>query len=325
MNKIVTAFHPIRINKSALFLFKLVIAAAVLVVLMHKISLSAITEALLTAAVLPIAASLSLLSLNLFLQFSKWSLLAQKIYPFSRKIIWESLLAGFTLGLITPGRLGEYGRSFFLEPNQWQRWVGLTMIDKFFSLLVLNLFGYLAVMYFFYDQLNIYIIGLILILAALICSFILVIITAPQIGTKLLKKIRFINRWPRLKELLSGVEYLDKSNLQKLLLLSVLHVTTYLTQMTLLIKAFVPLAFLKGWIASAAIMFTKTFLPIALGDLGIRESASVYYLSKFNIEPAMAFNASLLLFCINILFPSLFGLLIILKKHNGKYGKDHLR
>ncbi len=325
MNKIVTAFNPLRVNKSTLLLFKLVIAAAVLLVLLHKISFSAIKEAFLTASALPIIASLGLLSVNLFLQFSKWRLLAQKINSFPPNIIWESLLAGFTLGLITPGRLGEYGRSFFLDTDRWQRWIGLTMIDKFFSLLVINLFGYVAVLYFFSQQLNPFIIGLFFIFMIAICSFILIIVMVPEMGVKLVKKIKLINRWPRIKELLSGIESLNRSNLQRLLLLSILHVTTYLTQMALLIKAFVPLAFAKGWVASAAIMFTKSFLPIALGDLGIRESASIYFFSKFNIDPAMAFNASLLLFCINILLPSLFGLFIILKKHNGNHSKDHLR
>ncbi|MBD3374216.1 hypothetical protein GF406_04205 [candidate division KSB1 bacterium] len=325
MNKIATIFHPLRINKSTLLLFKFIIAAAVLLVLLHKISLSAITEAFGTASGLPIMASLGLLSVNLVLQFSKWSLLAQKIYSFPPKIILESLLAGFTLGLITPGRLGEYGRSFFLDTERWQRWVGLIMIDKFFSLLILSLFGYLAVLYFFYHQFSPVLIGLFFLFIAAIFSFILIIVWVPDMGVRLAKKVRIINRWPRIKELLTGIESLDRSNLQRLLLLSTLHVTTYLTQMALLIKAFVPLAFLKGWVASAAIMFTKSFLPIALGDLGIRESASVYFFSKFNIDPAMAFNASLLLFCINILLPSLFGLLVILKKHNGNHGKDHLR
>ena len=63
--------------------------------------------------------------------------------------------------------------------------------------------------------------------------------------------------------------------------------------------------------------FVKTLLPIALGDLGIRESAAVEFFSYINVKNTTAFNASIMLFAINVLFPSVVGLFFVLKNRLG--------
>jgi len=69
--------------------------------------------------------------------------------------------------------------------------------------------------------------------------------------------------------------------------------------------------------AGNLIMFVKTVIPpISLGELGIREGASVFFLTKFGELPSVAFNASIFLFLINILLPALVGLILMLKKND---------
>jgi hypothetical protein len=97
-----------------------------------------------------------------------------------------------------------------------------------------------------------------------------------------------------------------------------LHVITYLSQLVLLINAFSPIKFINGFIASAAIMMTKSLLPISIGDLGIRESIAIFYFNQFDISQAGAFNASMLLFAINLLIPSITGMFLILSQINNK-------
>jgi len=66
--------------------------------------------------------------------------------------------------------------------------------------------------------------------------------------------------------------------------------------------------------AGNLIMFIKTVIPpISLGELGIREGASVFFLTRFGELSSVAFNASIFLFVINILFPALAGLFLLLK------------
>ena len=64
-------------------------------------------------------------------------------------------------------------------------------------------------------------------------------------------------------------------------------------------------------------MFAKTIIPpISLGELGIREGASVYFLTQFGETASVAFNASIFLFIINLLIPALVGLVLLLKRND---------
>jgi len=64
-------------------------------------------------------------------------------------------------------------------------------------------------------------------------------------------------------------------------------------------------------------MFAKTMIPpVSLGELGIREGASVYFLTQFGETASVAFNASIFLFIINLLIPALVGLVLLLKRND---------
>ena len=74
-------------------------------------------------------------------------------------------------------------------------------------------------------------------------------------------------------------------------------------------------------------MFVKTVIPpVSLGELGIREGASVYFLTTMGETSSVAFNASIFLFIINLLIPSLIGLVLLMKRDNvWKYLTDSFR
>jgi hypothetical protein len=62
-------------------------------------------------------------------------------------------------------------------------------------------------------------------------------------------------------------------------------------------------------------MFVKSVIPpISLGELGIREGVSVYFVKQLEENAAVGFNASISLFLINILLPALIGLILLLKR-----------
>ena len=64
-------------------------------------------------------------------------------------------------------------------------------------------------------------------------------------------------------------------------------------------------------------MFVKTIIPpITFGELGIREGASVYFLTQMGETASIGFNASILLFIINLLIPALIGVGMFLRKND---------
>src|SRR5690606_34279089 len=98
-----------------------------------------------------------------------------------------------------------------------------------------------------------------------------------------------------------------------LLALSALRYGVFSTQFVLLIQAFAPGASWGGAYAGVVLVFfAKSAIPaITLGDLGVRESAAVFFLGAYGIAEAAAFNASLGVFAVNILLPALSGLVLL--------------
>ncbi len=68
--------------------------------------------------------------------------------------------------------------------------------------------------------------------------------------------------------------------------------------------------------AANLIMFAKTIIPpISFGELGIREGASVYFITLMGESASVGFNASIFLFIINLLIPALIGVGMFLRKN----------
>jgi len=92
----------------------------------------------------------ALMPLTMLLQMFKWYQLlklAGDNIRFSDAV--TSHLAGMTLGFITPARLGELGRAWFLEDVPQLKVVALTLAEKFYSTLAYFIFGVLSLILFF--------------------------------------------------------------------------------------------------------------------------------------------------------------------------------
>jgi uncharacterized membrane protein YbhN (UPF0104 family) len=103
-----------------------------------------------------------------------------------------------------------------------------------------------------------------------------------------------------------------------MLLISLLFYSCFLIQYALLVAAFSNhYDFIHYLWAANLIMFTKTIIPpISFGELGIREGASVYFLTQIGESASVGFNASILLFIINLLIPALIGIGMFLRKND---------
>ncbi len=302
-------------RKFLLYLAKIVVAILVTIILIRKISLDEIVTALKTANLNLIAAAFSLLVVNLGFQFHKWRLIVHRENrDIKARSVLGSLLAGMALGLITPGRVGEFGRSFFIRGADWARLMALTFIDKMIALGIIYLFGVYGFYRFMAATLHPYVLWPILITIMFFLILLFLFLLRPNLLQSITHHIPNRLKHPVLHKLAGGIELATPKLTLRLLFYTILQNLTFCTQMVLLIRAFYPGIGLEAYTAVFAVMMTKTLLPISLGDLGIRESASIYYFSRLNVPPAAAFDASLLLFMMNVLLPALIGLLIFIKK-----------
>lgn len=301
----------------ALIALKIAAAGVVLAAVALQIRPALILRSLSAGDPLPILGALLLVAPNLGLQYLKWRLLARTLREdLTAGEILGSLFAGFSGGLITPARVGELaGRALSLRSVDRPQAVGLALADKISSLIITLAAGICALfailigrglvsIYFWYPL-------LILLLVFLYGAAWLVLhppIVRRMVG--LLPSERPLRR--RLTGMFDAFERLRPAQMAAQLSLSALFYATFLAQYVLLVRAFAPVPLAEAVVAVAAALFSKTVIPpVTFGELGIREGSAVYFLTLFGHPGAAAFNASILVFTMNILFPSLIGLFFI--------------
>ncbi len=301
-------------KKTVIFWIKGVIAVCVLALLVRRISWRALLEAVYQAQAEWIIAAALLLIPNIFCQFKRWQLITRQLHPdTSNPVVARSLFAGITLGFITPGRIGDLGRTIFIPQANWLGLVGLMLVEKWYSLLIIYWFGLLGIIPILSTafKLELWIpavlTGLIMILAGIS------LVLHPGFLNYILKRFDKARKRKRLHQVFAGINALTPKLSLQLLLYTLIQVLVYFGQFYLLVRAFTPLPLLRGLAAVAAIMWSKTLLPISLGDLGVRESAAVYFLGKLHTPAAVAFDSALLLFAINILLPAIIGFVVLLQ------------
>jgi uncharacterized membrane protein YbhN (UPF0104 family) len=307
-------------NNRFKFFAKILIAIALLYFLINYIHYDEIIAAINQSDKELLLLVFLLSFLNIYLQFLKWKVVCNSLLNINDdKRIWLSLFYGFSGGIATPVRVGEYvGRTIPFEEKNIMQITIATFLEKFASLFLVLILGGIAGIVFIDKYYNlaysipliIFIIGLALIVVALLQGYNLI--------SNFIKMLSL--RFPFFNKLIEEVSYVKKLGsvaLKKLLLYSFLFYAVYILQYAILVKAFNQggnlLVFI--WVGTM-VMFSKSFLSfISFADLGIRESASVFILSKMGFAKAIGFNAAIFLFFFNLLIPSVIGLILLFKKN----------
>ena len=312
------------INKTTLVIVaKLIIAAGLLIYLINSVEYNQIISAINEANLILIGLVMILGILNIYLQYSKWRITCNEVLGVKNNSkVFRSLFYGFSAGIITPLRIGEYfGRGIEFRDKSLVQVTVATLIDKFFPLLMVASIGSVSSLLFiyYYHNVSIYIV---LSLFVLIFSFfyllIMLLVSNRFWNSLLFSRLNTSERVRPFLDKLRVFENLDKKYFFKMILISFLFYSCFLIQYALLVIAFSNhYDFIHYLWAANLIMFTKTIIPpISFGELGIREGASVYFLSQMGETASVGFNSSILLFIINLLIPALIGVGMFLRKND---------
>jgi len=316
-------------TKKRLFLvLKLLFTAALLVVVAGHVNLKEIGRALQNPRQ-PVCILLTVLLLipNLFIQWLRWYLLLRLDNPsISVAETTGSLFGGMVAGFVTPGRIGEVGRTLFLRSADRLQAIGLIVIDKlyaFFPVLVAGIWGIILMLSYIFGYAA-YLFWPLAVSALFISVAALLIVLHPVwMRTVLYNLSVMMPAREKVQRLIHSMDRFDAGQAHGQLLLSCLLYCIYIVQFCLLAFAFQPIPWTTALTATTCTIFVKTILPVSFGDLGIREGASVYFFTKFNVDKTTAFNSSLLLFGINVLIPTLIGLIFIPRMGWGNSEKKH--
>jgi uncharacterized protein (TIRG00374 family) len=261
--------------------------------------------------------SLVLVIPNLALRGFKWGYLLRRVKPqASVSEILNTLLVGFTFAVVTPGQVGEFGRAFFISGRPRLELIGLSFIDKWFNLMAIVLGGTLGLLLLPGLVLggNAYLFVSCCVLVTIFWVVLILIIASPRWIRDLLYAINVMLPYrDKIKVLLSGLDPIYQRHSLTLGALGLMHYAVYLLQFYLLVLSFQAVSLFDAFRASSATFFVKAALPISIGGLGVGETASVGFFRIFGVSSVAAFNASVMLFSMNILLPALIGLVILLK------------
>jgi uncharacterized protein (TIRG00374 family) len=304
-------------RKRWIFLFlKFAITAVAMLILVRTVHIREIVGALRNPRQPDcLAAAAILLAPNLLLQWIRWHLLLRVINPqtpVSDSV--ASLFGGMVAGFVTPGRIGEIGRTLFLKHEDRLRAVGLIVIDKLYAFFPVAAAGFwgIALLLSYQYQYAPFLAWPLFLGAAFFTTVSMIVVLHPEwIRSFLYYLSMLMPARDKLKRIISCIDRFGRKEALLQAGLASLLYGVYILQFCLLAFAFQPIPWTTALTVTTSVILVKTVLPVSIGDLGIREGASVFFFTRFDVDKATAFNASLLLFVINVLVPTILGLIFI--------------
>jgi uncharacterized protein (TIRG00374 family) len=284
---------------------RIVVGAIILYVVISLVQWENIVQALRTADLHFIILAALLLFCNIGVRTLKWRsmLRAVKDDPTLTEA-FGSVMLGISLGSFTPGEIGEFaGRALHIADAKRSHLVGLALLDKAQIFLLTSCAGLVSLLWFTFDTVFIRF-GLSLILVILFYFCILRLGIIAKAGHRF--NSSFFQK-PWLKNVFDGFNLLSRKQVMTTTSLTLGYHTVLILQMFCLLNAFSDISLLHVFFGMSALLFVKSLVPISIGDLGIREAGSIYFFSFYGISQAAALNASMILFFINILIPSIIG------------------
>ncbi|MBU4486288.1 MAG: flippase-like domain-containing protein [Candidatus Delongbacteria bacterium] len=311
-------------TKILIFSIKLIIAIIIGSVVIYNIDAIELRYIVKNADVSYIIFAVSLLPLNLYFQFLKWKYLVDKTADerVPTRQLWVSVFWGISFGFITPGRIGELGKLFAIKNGDKFKLLSISLIEKIYDTFPVIIFGAVSIPFLphlFFT--NSSVMRTNLILFALIIS-IMTYFTAvhPGLFRMLLNyfKNNILKNNIKFNRFCEGLRGFKKHNARVLLFLSSVLFIIYTAQFVLLILAFGDIDIFHAFFGVWSAILLKTFLPVSLGDIGVREGTAAYIFNLMDFPASASVSAAFLLFVINILLPASVGVFMIpfTSKHN---------
>lgn len=259
-----------------------------------------------------IALPIVLMPLNWLLEAAKWRVLAAPVEELSIGRALAGVLAGLSLGFVTPRALGDYaGRVMYSQSAERYKLVGAVMMGRIAQFFATVFFGLWGLMYFFMFDFDLFTliaaIASFILLAALSITLLQMLVLSAGIRSKL-------GKW--VQQYFGLLASYHRKDLLRVQFIAMLRYMVFATQFYILFRLLN--ISLSDAITLAGISWTlllKSILPTFnfLSDLGVREAAALYFFEGFNTINSQIVMASFLLWIINLLFPTLVGLFFMLR------------
>jgi uncharacterized protein (TIRG00374 family) len=299
------------------FLLKILVSVSLLVGLVFFIDFGSLIRSLQNAHPQFLLLGCLLTGANIGFHFIRWRYLLRLISKdISNGEALVSLLVGISAGIFTPGQIGEFAGRMASHPGLRKSEVaGISVIDKLYLLGLTWITGIISLLVFAAFYWKEYFTGFYTGIGISIVVLLTLLFLFPETTKKLFRFIPAKIREHKLYAVIGIIEttFHNKQGRMLFSLTLMLYMAIFF-QFYVFILAFQPVSLFDSIVCSSSVYFVKALaLPISFGDLGIRESASVFFFAKVGVPSAAAFNASLCMFFTNLVFPSIAGAVMIPK------------
>lgn len=277
--------------------------------------------------------NMALIPVNWLLEAMKWRRLTRAFANYSLWHTFQAILAGVTVGIFTPNRVGEYGgRMLLVKAKDNWRAVISTMVGSLAQLLVLLSVGLLGGIYFISHYLKIQQKEIIWLLA--IGSFTVVAMCWCFFKIRyiiiFLRKFSFSKRIEKYIQQLAVLEQYEAKDLSIAIGFSIMRYLVYSTQYYLMLRFFdIEVGVLTTYAGIATIYLIQSSIPLPpYLDLLARGEVALFVWSVFTNDEIAILGSTFTLFVLNLVVPSLFGLLVIFRTNVARslgYKKSKVR
>jgi uncharacterized membrane protein YbhN (UPF0104 family) len=257
--------------------------------------------------------AVALLPANLALENVKWIRLVRTCgtrLRFADGL--AAILCGYSFGILTPARIGELaGRAYKTRMIPVVRIGGLTMVDRLLSQFWYLLCGALAALYLAGASHRPAMFAAGIMAGSAGATLLVVALTRPA---AVLSKLGAVGATRIARTVATFLTECVGSEAAVLFLLSGLRYLTIAMQFFVLLRVLGPDASPAPLFAGGlVVLFAKAGIPsITIGDLGVREAAAVVLASPMGLTSEASLAAALSLYGVNVLLPSLLGLLVVI-------------
>jgi len=288
-------------------LIKIALTALFFIVLFSRLDLHELWSTLLSLNLKYLILSMFFVPILYIIRTYRWGVLLKSVGI--EKIfvnLFKVLLIGVFYGLITPGKVGELSRAYYLDEKKSVT-ISTILMEKLIDVFVLALLSIITLIIFFHNNPILTYVILISAFAAILSTWLFANKRFLSLVTKLFKiKYEdveiFTDSFSRLRK--------NRSAMSKTTFLAFLY---YLVHYILAILMLYSMGANPFAVVTLPLIILMGNVPITISGLGMRESIGAICFVLLGESGAQGFLFSLLLFFTITLIPGIFGYLLTIK------------
>ena len=283
-----------------------ILTVLVVGVVLYSIDLGVFTGPGLRIRGLHLGIACALAPVFLLLKAAKWHMLARTVRDVGFKESARSFMVGMSVGVLTPGRIGEVARASQFEGDRGKM-VTLVAVDKAMDVLVVVVLGIM----FGFSIVPLALTAAYVVVASLALAFMARPSTAVTHAAAALERLPWVGESTLPEGIKGAVVSPPTGALLKALVLTVLAYGTVMVQFHFLLLGFGAILGLGTTLAVLPIVVLVKSVPLTIASLGIREGTAMVAFGPHGIKPEVAVAAAFASFLATTAVAALAGLKVV--------------